>query len=65
MIEMKTVLVLTAREFTFQEAYEEIDRRGARKGVKTVDGEKAYQVQLGQPSGNLPCRVSVVKGVGR
>lgn len=60
MVEMKTVLVLVARQFSVEEAYEEIDAREGGKGGRRVEGERAYQVALGQPSGNLPCRVKVV-----
>ena len=61
MIEMKTVMVLTFREFDFRAGYEELDMMKPRKGLKTVEGERAYQMAMGQPSGNLPCRVSIAK----
>lgn len=56
MLEMKTVLVMVARMFDVRPAYEELDKR---KGgvVRTVNGERAYQVQMMQPQGDLPCRV--------
>ncbi|MCJ1252880.1 hypothetical protein MMC24_000686 [Lignoscripta atroalba] len=62
MLEMKIVMVLTCREFDISAAYGEVDgeRKGKGKGtqgVRTVDGERAYQIEHGQPSGNLPCRV--------
>ena len=58
MIEMKIVMILTLREFDISAVYEELDKRTPRKGPRTVDGERAYQIGLGQPSGDLPCRVS-------
>lgn len=57
MIEMKIVLALTSREFQIKTVYDEVDRDSST-GIRTVDGERAYQVQHGQPSGNLPCRVT-------
>lgn len=60
MMEMKIVMVMTARRFNIKPAYEEIDHRQrffARKDVKTVYGERGYQIQRAQPSDNLPCRV--------
>lgn len=58
MIEMKIVMVLTLREFDIRAMYEDLDKQTPRKGPRTVDGERAYQIGLGQPSGDLPCRVS-------
>jgi len=57
MIEMKIVLALTSREFQIKTVYDEVDRDSSTD-IRTVDGERAYQVQHGQPSGNLPCRVT-------
>jgi sterigmatocystin biosynthesis cytochrome P450 monooxygenase len=60
MLEMKTVLVMVARPFDFRPAYEELDKR--RGGVvRTVHGERAYQVDMMQPQGDLPCRVKNVE----
>ncbi|KAL8725778.1 MAG: hypothetical protein Q9166_007143 [cf. Caloplaca sp. 2 TL-2023] len=59
MIELKIVLCLIARRFEISPAYEEFDAGINPKGVvKTVDGERAYQVGKGEPSGFLPCRVT-------
>lgn len=59
MLEMKVVLVMVARAFDFRPAYEELDKQ--RGGVvRTVHGERAYQVQMMQPQGDLPCRVETV-----
>ncbi len=64
LIELRIVLCLVARRFEVSAAYEEsdaeMDKKGKRKkmvGVRTVNGERAYQVGKGEPSGFLPCRV--------
>jgi len=57
--ELKIVLALTAREFDLKEAFVEWDQINKPKGVKTVDGERAYQVQLGSahPVDGFPVRI--------
>ena len=69
MIELKIVLCLVARRFRVVAAYEEVDKDADvkrkdshAKVLRTVDGERAYQVGKGEPSGFLPCRVQ--KGAG-
>ena len=57
-IEMKIVMVMTARRFAIEPAYEELDRRKGRTRIDTVYGERGYQIARAQPSGDLPCRVS-------
>lgn len=61
MLEMKIILVLVARQYVFKPAYEELDRL-AGKDKPTVNGERAYQVNIFQPWGDLPLRVE--KGEG-
>lgn len=62
MLEMKTVLVLTAREFDIKSFYEEWDcSRPGRNGPTTVEGERAYQAISGSPSDGLPCRVMAAR----
>ncbi|KAK8069103.1 thiamine diphosphate-binding protein [Apiospora phragmitis] len=59
MKEVKTFLVLLAREFDIEECYSEMD--GDRKMDLThVDFEKAHLVEAGaaHPRANFPCRVS-------
>ena len=56
-IEMKIVLVMALQAFDFEAAYEELDRLAPIASRSTVNGERAYQVQLAQPSGDFPCRV--------
>ena len=60
-LEMKAVLALTAREFEIEAAYDEIDRKTNKTGLKTVNGERAYQIIYGaaHPVGGLPCRVKL------
>lgn len=60
--ELKVVLALTARDFELSEAYEEWDRVNKPKGVKKVDGERAYQIQLGSahPVDGFPVRIHTV-----
>jgi len=58
MIELKIVIALVVRSFNIEAAYGELDVQSANRKTKTVDGERAYQVGMGQPNGNLPCRVS-------
>ena len=60
-IEMKIVLVLALQNFDFQSVYEELDRLAPIVGRSTVNGERAYQVELAQPSGDFPCRVKPAK----
>ena len=60
MLELKLVLVMTAREFKITSAYDEWDRMHPSKGPKTVNGERAYQILAGSahPCDGFPCRVS-------
>ncbi|KAF9699896.1 hypothetical protein EKO04_002457 [Ascochyta lentis] len=60
MTELKIVLALTVRDFELKEAFDEWDRMNKPRGVKTVDGERAYQIQLGSahPVDGLPVRIS-------
>lgn len=58
MIEMKVVMVLVARSFDIEIMYKNLDAGRKQKGIiRTVEGERAYQLAMGQPSENLPCRV--------
>jgi cytochrome P450 len=59
LMEIKVVLALTLREFDLEEAYEEWDRLNKSSGIKTVNGERAYQIQLGSahPADGFPVRM--------
>jgi cytochrome P450 len=60
MMELKIILALTVREFDVKDAYDEFDKLYPRNSLKTVDGERAYQVEHGgaHPADRFPCRVS-------
>lgn len=64
MLELRIALVLTLREFDIAPAYPEWDAHHPSPGVKTVDGERAYQAEKGgggaHPADGLPCRVSLL-----
>ncbi|KAJ5563772.1 hypothetical protein N7513_000014 [Penicillium frequentans] len=59
MLDIKITLVLTLREFDFQDQYAELDRLHPKNGPQTVFGERAYQVPQGasHPADGMPCRV--------
>jgi len=57
MVELRIVLCLVARQFDFSAAYEELDGKEKGAKVRSVGGERAYQVGKGEPSDFLPCRV--------
>ena len=62
--ELKLVLVTLARELDIKDAYDEWDKTsGNSKSIKTVNGERAYQIQLGsaRPSDGFPARVQMAK----
>lgn len=65
MLELKIVVCLTARRFEMNAAYGRLDEAAGAKElsdkVRTVDGERAYQVGKGEPSGFLPCQVAMVR----
>ncbi|CAG8975013.1 hypothetical protein HYALB_00012146 [Hymenoscyphus albidus] len=54
MLESKILVCMVARDFVVRDVYEELEQPGS---VKRVVGERAYQVQLSQPAGDLPCRI--------
>ncbi|MCJ1381835.1 hypothetical protein MMC17_004946 [Xylographa soralifera] len=62
MLELKIVLIMTAREFAITTVYEEWDTLHPMKGPKHVNGDRAYQILSGSahPCDGLPCRVSLV-----
>ncbi|KAK8052472.1 hypothetical protein PG993_003857 [Apiospora rasikravindrae] len=63
MLELRIALVMTLREFDIVPAYAEWDAKQPDQGVKTVDGERAYQAVKADggehPADGLPCRVHV------
>jgi cytochrome P450 len=67
-MEIKMILAMTVREFDVCGVYAEwdqVNRRG-QKNVKSVEGERAYQIQLGSahPSDGFPCRVTWAESSG-
>ena len=60
MIEMKIVMVMTLRTFDIQPAYEEVDGHRQNRKIRTVYGDRGYQIQRAQPSEDLPCRIAKV-----
>lgn len=60
MVEMKVIMVMTARRFDIQLAYDDLDGAKGSKQIKTIYGERGYQIQRAQPSDDLPCRVAQV-----
>ena len=60
MLEIKIVMALTLREFRVEANYEEWDNAKGRTSMRTVNGERAYQVLDGttRPADGFPCRVS-------
>lgn len=61
MMEMKILMILVLHQFDIEVVYHELDPQNPRQSKNTVDGEQAYQVQLAQPSGDLPCRIRRVR----
>lgn len=61
MTELKIVLALTARDFELKESFDEFHHLYKPGGVKHVNGERAYQVQLGSahPVDGLPVRLAL------
>ena len=57
-IEMKVIMVATARRFNIGLAYKDLDRTRGNSGITTVYGERGYQIQRAQPSDDLPCHVT-------
>ena len=56
-MEMKIIMVMVASRFDVTLAYGEWDKEKGLKGIRSVYGERGYQIQRAQPSENLPCYV--------
>ena len=63
LMEVKIVLTLVVREFDVRDAYKEWDEMKGKGKVKTVEGERAYGVQMGsaRPSDGFPAKASFAK----
>jgi cytochrome P450 len=61
-LELKVALLMTIRMFDIAPAYEEWDQLHPREGVKTVDGNRVYQAEMGgggaHPVDGFPVRVT-------
>jgi cytochrome P450 len=59
LIEFRVILACLVREFDIAPAYDELDERCPRKGLKLLRGERAYQIETGaaHPVDGYPCRV--------
>jgi sterigmatocystin biosynthesis cytochrome P450 monooxygenase len=58
MLEMKVIVVMSARRFDVALSYGEVDRLKGTRGITSVYEERGYQIQRAQPSEDLPCRVA-------
>ena len=56
MMEMKIILVMTGRRYSIEPMYNALDKGTSSSQLNTVYGERGYQIQRAQPSGDLPCR---------
>ena len=54
-LEIKIIMVMAVRRFNIDLMYKELDKG---KGIRTVYGQRGYQIQRAQPSDDLPCRVT-------
>ena len=61
MIEMKIIMVMTLRQFSITPAYADWDRLKGKSGNLAVEGERAYQVGIGEPSEGLPSRIQLIE----
>ncbi len=60
-LDVRIVLVMTLRQFDIRDAYEEWDKLYPSRGIKQVNGERAYQISAGgaHPANGFPCRISL------
>ncbi|KAI3390831.1 hypothetical protein diail_8562 [Diaporthe ilicicola] len=62
-LELRVVLVMTARLFDITPAYDEWDQLHPRTGIKTANGNRVYQAELGgggaHPADGFPVRVTL------
>ena len=61
MLEVKAVLILTCRTFNILPAYSEWDMRQQKQGVKTIKGDRMYQIERigAHPADGYPCKVQL------
>ena len=60
-MDIRVVLVMTVREFDVCAAYQEWDKSHPMETIKTVRGERAYQIEKGgaHPADGFPCKVTI------
>ncbi|XXH05029.1 hypothetical protein Hte_011453 [Hypoxylon texense] len=62
-LELKVALVMTARMFDVTPAYDRWDELHPKEGVRTVEGNRAYQAEMGgggaHPADGFPVRVTL------
>lgn len=60
---LRITMVMTARLFDFQAAYDQVNRKGSAntEGVKALGGERAYPIGAAgaQPAGGMPCKLTL------
>ncbi|KAL9581629.1 MAG: hypothetical protein Q9203_005819 [Teloschistes exilis] len=61
MLELKLILAVTLRKFKVESAYDDYDKLHSQQRIKTVDGDRAYQILFGaaHPYDGFPYKVSV------
>ncbi|KAH7378408.1 sterigmatocystin biosynthesis P450 monooxygenase StcS [Phaeosphaeria sp. MPI-PUGE-AT-0046c] len=61
LIELKVILACLVREFDIVPAYDELDKRRSKGGIKKLRGERAYQVEKGaaHPVDEYPCWIKI------
>lgn len=64
-LELKVVLVMTARLFDITPAYDQWDEMHPRQGIKTVEGDRVYQAEMGgggsHPVDAFPVKITLRK----
>ncbi|KAK7745730.1 hypothetical protein SLS62_009611 [Diatrype stigma] len=64
-LELKVVLVMTARMFDITPAYDQWDELHPKKGIKTVEGDRVYQAEMGgggaHPVDGFPVKIALKK----
>ncbi|ETS74952.1 hypothetical protein PFICI_13436 [Pestalotiopsis fici W106-1] len=62
-LELKVVLVMTLRMFDINVAYAEWDKKHAKKGITTVEGNRVYQAEMGgagsHPVDGFPVKITL------
>ncbi|KAL2876119.1 hypothetical protein SGCOL_008658 [Colletotrichum sp. CLE4] len=66
MIELRVALVMTVREFVIKPAYEDWDKLYPKSGIRSVNGNRAYQAHKGgggaHPADGFPVKIGLRHG---